>query len=371
MKKDKIDQEIDDVQARLLKRRRAAPIPPDQLLSTGSTLVNLACTGRTLGGLVKGLYFWVCGDSDSGKTWLVLSCLAEASINPNFSDYKLVYDDIERGALMDLPAFFGSAMAERLEPPARDQEGNPIYSDTIQSFYYHIDSLLNGDKPVLYILDSMDALDSDQAGSKFQQQKTAYEKGNEAPGSYGDGKAKENSANIRRVCNRLKKNGSILIIISQTRDNLGFGAQFSPKVSSGGNALQFYANIVLWLSVRKKLTKNIRGKERQIGVLSQIQVKRTRITGAKPVVTVPIFRSHGVDDIGSMVEWLVDEAHWEKNKQGIITAPDFDFKGRADQLIKKIEEEELEVELRALTGRVWQEIEAACVVERKPRYPMQ
>jgi hypothetical protein len=39
----------------------------------------------------------------------------------------------------------------------------------------------------------------------------------------GDGKAKKNSSMIRQIKNRLKDKGSILIIISQSRDNIVMG----------------------------------------------------------------------------------------------------------------------------------------------------
>ncbi|KKL16215.1 hypothetical protein LCGC14_2497770, partial [marine sediment metagenome] len=44
-------------------------------------------------------------------------------------------------------------------------------------------------------------------------------KGKIVAGSYGDGKAKKNSAGIRQLLGPLNKSGSIIFKINQTRDN--------------------------------------------------------------------------------------------------------------------------------------------------------
>src|SRR6516162_7644169 len=99
-------------------------------LSSGSTLLNLACSGRTRGCFVKGHYFYFVGDTSSGKTFLTLTAFAEACANPNFDEYELVFDNAENGALMNFEKFFGSKMASRVKEP---ESGNSV---TLQDFYY-------------------------------------------------------------------------------------------------------------------------------------------------------------------------------------------------------------------------------------------
>lgn len=167
--------DTDKVKKALRKKRSKPVIAASDFLSTGSTVLNLACSGRPDGGFVKGYYILLVGDSRSGKTFLSLTCLAEANLNKNFKDYRFIYDNAESGALMDIKRFFGSGVAQRMEPPARDKEGNPVFSSTIQDFYFHVDDA-NKDplqKPYIYILDSMDALDSDEDAKKFDQRKRA------------------------------------------------------------------------------------------------------------------------------------------------------------------------------------------------------
>lgn len=335
-------------------------------LSTGSTLLNLACSGKHFGGFVKGKYFFLVGDSISGKTFLSLTCLAEAAINPSFANYRFIYDNGEDGALMDLAKFFGKAVAERLEPPAM-KDGMPVYSTTIEEFYYHLDDAVKGSRPVIYIQDSMDVLSSDSEEDKFQKVRAASRKGTPTTGSYGDGKAKKNSAGLRRIIGPLRESGSILIVLCQTRDSIT--SMFPTKTRSGGHALRFYATLELWSSVKAPIVRTVRGKKRNIGNECVIRCKKNRLTGKDRTVTLPIYYSFGFDDVGGCVRYLCDEGGWDKNtKTGMIDATDFGIKGGEEKIVAYIESNDLEPELKLLVIQTWNEIEKACTVKRKIKY---
>ena len=62
-----------------LTREREPAAPPVEFLSTGCTLLNLACAGSRRGGFTVGHFTYLVGDSTSGKTFLALTCLAEAA----------------------------------------------------------------------------------------------------------------------------------------------------------------------------------------------------------------------------------------------------------------------------------------------------
>jgi RecA/RadA recombinase len=349
--------DTEDLKAKLLKKSRPEPtIKGKNLLSTGSTLLNLACSGRFIGGFPKGHYVWFVGDSDSGKTFLTLTCFAEASISEHFKDYRFIYNSPEDGALMDLTYFFGKAVQAKIEVRQ---------SFTAEEFYYDVIDTCKEGHPCIYVLDSADALSTDAEVKKFNKRKKAHAKGEEAAGIMTDGKAKVHSANLRQVLGWLKKTGSILIIISQSRDAIG--SMFEKSTHSGGKALKFYATLQIWTTQMKKETKKVKDKTRQIGIISKIRVKKNRITGKDRTIQVPIYHSFGIDDIGSCIEYLLSEGHWKKNADG-INAKEFSVRLRKEALIKHIEKKGLEQELRMLVGRVWKEIEDACTVERKRRY---
>ena len=167
---------------------------------------------------------------------------------------------------MDFTRFFGKA-APRIETIEA--------SATVEEFYFNLDTALNTG-PCIYVIDSMDALTTGEEQEKFAERKKAHAKGKDVSGSYGTAKAKQNSADLRVAVNRLAETGSILIVISQTRDNIGFGSQFNPKTRSGGKAMTFYATCELWFSVREAIKRTVRGKSREIGSVLQVRIKKNR-----------------------------------------------------------------------------------------------
>lgn len=353
-----------DIKKRMQRTKGVKPGPSDYL-STGSTCLNLACTGNPFLGLLKGHYYFFVGDSQSGKTWFTLTFFAEAAMNKSFDSYRFIHDDVEGGALMDIARYFGERTLKRLEPPRQDKHG-PQSSRTIEEFYDNVDDAINAKTPFIYILDSMDGLDSMPSMDKFQSNKKARRTGKETTGSFGDGKANINSQNIRRVVSALPDTGSILIIINQTRDNLGFG--FKKKTKSGGHSLDFYACMTFWSSIFKKIKPNIKGKTREIGRVCKIEVTKNRIAGKDRVVYVPIYPSIGIDDIGGCVDYLVDEKHWKVMKGGIIVAKELRIKGRRESIVHAVERRGLQKDLCEIVAEVWAEIENACAIRRSNKY---
>lgn len=357
-----------DVKNKLLEAKHSSLPKAEDYLSTSYTPLDLACTKRIKGAILKGTYVLLVGKSNSGKTIVGHAMLAEACASPNFANYRIICDNPERGAMPQLIKLFGSELENRIEPPAGTIE-DPIHSTTVEEFYYHLDNAITAGKPFVYLLDSMDALDSDEENELFEEKK-AYHEGTskkKPKGSYKMGKPKVNSSWLKRAIVRLPKNGSILIIIAQTRDKVNTFAKGDKDTRAGGHALTFYAAVEMWFSIREKLKRNIKGKDRIIGTLSRVRVKRSRVSGKDQTVFMPIYNSFGIDDIGGCVDFLIEEKHWKTGKDG-INAREFEFKGNREELVKLIEELDAETELRKLVKKVWLEIEAACAVKRKARY---
>jgi RecA/RadA recombinase len=367
-----MDKETEDVKKALtIKKDFSTSIPSSSLLSSGSTLLNLACSGKTTGAFAKGHYVFFVGDSSSGKTFLSMTCMAEASINPEFDDYDLIADLPENGAQMDIEKFFGRKLADRLRPP-KGTIDDPVYSTTTKEFYDTLDDLFAAGKPFIYLLDSNDALSSAEEEAKHTENQNARKKGTKEKegGTYGTSRAKDHSTRLRRICNQLKRIGAILIIIGQTRQNIGFMAQFDPTTRAGGKALTFYAQLELWTSIRSRMKKKVPGKKKEVetGVLSQVKIKKNRLTGRRRTVEIPIYYTAGIDDVGSCVRYLIDEGHWSETGKGVIDAPEFQFSGKFEPLVKKIEFLEAEPKLRKIVRAVWSGVEEASAVRRKNKY---
>ena len=349
---------------------RTSAIPPEDFLSTGSTLLNLAFTGHPDRGVPKGTFLSLVGDSGAMKSWSALTLLAEAAKNKNFSKHRLIYDAPENGALMDIPHFFGVDMAKRVIPPAGTKAA-PIFSETVQQMYYHLDTALDKG-PCIFVEDSMDGLNADEDVEKFEEDKKAFEAGKDAKGSYGMAKAKVNSKNINRVVQRLRETGSILVIISQTRDKIGSPVP-GQKTRGGGRALKFYGHVEAWTSVRSPLTRTFMGKKREYGSVIQIDVQKNRLCGWEGKLELSFVKGHGVDDLGSMVRYLAEE-FWDTTGRKedpdslTVTAPEFNFEGKLEALVQRIQADGDERELQLLCARVWKSIVDGAAPERKRRY---
>jgi len=378
----------DDVETATAALRSAGTngvlVTPDKLLSTSITNLNLAFSGNPYGGILAGSYYLWVGDSDSGKTYCGLAALAEASIDPKFDGYRLIYNNREAGALMDIATHYGSKLAKRLEQPEHvvKKVKERRASRTVEEWYDHLDALIKAGKPFIEVMDSEASLSS-EAEEKKNRINASIRSGTRKPakgeegvgGDYGDNKAKIHSRRMRSVVDGLASTGSILFVLTQTRDKIGFGAMPGAKSRAGGWALSFYATVEVWSKVKMRIEKAVNGKNRHLGNLCEMSVRRTRLTGRKLAVTVPIYFKTGIDDTGACCAWLVDEKHWKgtwDRKQPLPTdveAPEFDYKGPFYGLVKLIqtgtpkERAANEKKLRQLVHRVWLDIEDQCQID--------
>lgn len=334
-------------------------------LGSGSTLLNLACTGRRDAAYMAGGYYVLIGDSSAGKTVVVGTALAEAVMNPKFNEYEKVFDNVEDGAMM-FDKFFGNRVAKEFKPPAVAEDGLPKNSKTVEEFYYNHHKATKRSKNI-YGLDSENALTTEAEKDKQNETRKAIEKGKELPGSMTDSKAKLHSQNLRGLIAEVRDTRSIFFMLCQTRDAMGFGAQFEPKTRAGGRALKFYAQLELWFSIFKHITKTVREKEREVGILAQIKVKKNRFTGKNRTILLPIYHSFGIDEVGSCVDYLIAEKHWPKTG-GKINAKEFKVTLTRDKLIRYIEDNNQEDQLSQIVEEIWNSIEQECEVHRKSRY---
>lgn len=326
------------------------------LVPTGSTLLNLACSDSAKGGFALGRMVNIIGDSSTGKTLLALSIFAECCRLKRFHDYKFYFDDAEAKLSFDIEELFGTAAYKRIVDPPNGP------SDTTQEFQDNLYTVLDEDDPCIYVLDSFDALSSEEEQDKAEEDMEARAKGREVKGSYNMAKPKAASKLFRLICSRLKKTKSLLIIISQTRDNIN-PMSFAKKTRSGGNALYFYSTHEMWLAVAKQLEK----KKQNIGSIVKVRVSKNHLTGKRRKIQFLLYYDYGLDDVGSCVDFLVEQGVYKKNGNS-IEAPGWPAKGSRASFIEMIEEENLEPKLIKLVAATWAEIEESLKLNRKRKY---
>lgn len=341
-------------------------VDPSKLVPTGSTTFNLECSGRVEGAFALGKLVNLIGDSHAGKTLFALTAFAECSLQERFDDFDFIYDDVEAANEFDIPYLFGERVDNRIDQSIR--------SKTIEEFNDNIARALEGDKKFIYILDSFDGLTSEAAIKKDSENRTKREKGNKTDGSYGDGKAKKASEMFSQRIQDLSDHGSLIIIISQTRDNIGFGAKFTPKVRSGGKALKFYAAHEIWLACEKKEKKG----KRTVVTNVIAKITKNKLTGRHGEAYFPILFDYGVDNIVGCINFICDEGSW-KDAKGVVSTNGFvpnsiDSKGKEKKgtnkavLVKHIEDNNLEEELFQVCQETYDAVMEKLKPQRKRKY---
>lgn len=333
-------------------RKKNITIHDDILCTSGSTMLNLACSDRIKGAYGQGRIITLPGGSSSGKTILMLTMLAYMVNDSHYDDFVFIYDDGEEALAFDIEYLFGTDIVDAIEPPGGyDEDGNPINSNTIQDFKNHILRLCKGDKPFIYVLDSLDSLSSSQEVEKefkaaMKAAKSKEEK-DDAKGSYKTEKAKMIGETIRIINGHLKKTKSLLFIIQQERQKIGavFGKK---KTTSGGEAPFFYSSHQIWLTK----IKAIKNDGVKIGHITQAEVTKNKLTGKLRTVSFNIYYDYGLDDIESCLSFLLDRK-WFKVVKQTIYAEEFDFTGTKSKLIDHIEKNKLENILQKLCQEAW------------------
>lgn len=341
-------------------------VDPDRLIPTGSTTFNLECSNHIEGAFLTGTMVNLIGDSHAGKTLFALTIFAECSLLPRFDDYRFIYRDIERANEFDMGHLFGEEVSGRIEC---DEEDN---LRTFEQFNDDMHRAFADDRPCIYVLDSFDALTTEAALKLDASNRVKREKGNKTDGSYGDGKAKLMSEAGSKRIPELGHTDSLLIIISQTRDNIGFGAMFTPKVRSGGKALRFYAFHEVWLACQKKEKTG----KRTVVTNVQAKITKNKLTGRHGEVYFPVLFDYGVDNISSCINFLIDEGDWTGSKTALNTkglVPVKVVKGKNKhrsrrEVIDYIEDNNLEDKLFQLCQETYDEIMEGLKPKRKRKY---
>ena len=341
------------------KKKSSTHLDTSELLPTGSTLLNLACSDTPYGGPALKRITHIVGDSSAGKTFLAYSIFAECAHKKRFDSHKLIDDDAEAANSFNVAKLFGKRTADRVGEPENG------CSNTVQDFLLNVKAELDKELPFIYVLDSFDALTSDEDTSKINELEEARKKGTKEKGSFGMQKPKLASQMFRMIKKRLKETNSALIILSQTRDDIN-PMTFSTKTHSGGRALKFYASHQMWLAVGKK------HKEKGLpsGIDCITKITKNKLTGKIREVKFPIFYSYGIDDITSCIDFLLATGRAKKIKNS-IKMPSSIFKGDPmviKKIVQRIEDHGLEKLLRKEVASAWHELEEAIVLDRRSKY---
>ncbi len=266
-------------------KKAVAPERPLAFIDTGCSLLNCVISGKTDGGYPCGRITNIVGDKSTGKTLLAIE--ACANFARQYPDGKIYYNETESA--------FDKPYAASLGMPIERIEFAPSCY-TVEDWYEHLVSVIEQEhsKPILYILDSLDAL-SDSA-------ELARGIGD---ATMGQNKAKKMSELFRRMNQKMSEANLTLIIISQVRAKIGVA--FGRKVTrSGGHALDFFASIVLFLAHIKQLKKTKKKVVRPTGIVIRVKCDKNKVSMPFRECDFPIIFNFGIDSVAALLEWVIE-----------------------------------------------------------------
>jgi len=308
----------------------------------------------------------VVSESGNGKTALCNETIANGF--HHFGEkFKWIYDSTcENGNTFDTKKLYGIEIIPRKAATK---------SQTIQDAFCNIMDFLDDlhdDEFGIYVLDSIDAITSDEVDDLSDERREAFKKGKAlSKGSYQGQKPKFLSSEfLPKIASLAEKKRCLIIIISQLRDNVG-GGLYAPKDKiSNGRALLFYCSSRIWL----KTKADIERAGRPIGVIVEAETRKAR--GPKPYrkCMYIFYYEYGIDDVGGNIDFLYDLRTPEKGELAKRAAAAINWDGvdyTREDLIGHIEANDLEGELRKRTIDKWGKIEEEAskeTSERKKRF---
>jgi len=317
-------------------------------ISTGSTLLDL-CVGGGVGmGFPVGKVVNIVGDKSVGKSGLACELIATAKYN--FQDrLRFVYDDAEMGLTFDTKNLYGI-----------DIDEHRIQSETVEEFFCNYMDFLKSvgeDEVGIYVLDTLDGLSSLELKKRGEERIKAHRQGKDFDkGSYQMSSAKFLSQEFfRNITGETDKKNTLLVIISQVRDNID-PFSFTKYVRSGGKALDFYAHTVLWLSVLKKIQR----LGRAVGVLIKARTSKSKTPRPFRDCKFLFYFDYGIDDVGGNVDYLFDfrTEKGELKKNAVAQWDEGGMKETKAEILQFLKDNQVEVSGESTKAKMLDLIEA-------------
>ena len=314
------------------------------MISTGSTLLDLAISGGRVrgGGVPGGIVVEIFGPESTGKT--VLLCEIAGGIQRQ--DGEIMFHDPE--------ARLNKQFAEIFDLDTKSM--SYMTPNTVTEVFTELRKWVpDNDNINGVITDSLAALSTD------------LEMDDEDGDKMGMRRAKEFSEGFRRTARIITESNLLMVCSNQIRENVDRANRFSPKYTApGGKAIGYYSSLRLRTSKLESLSrvKEVRGKKHKIiyGVNIEVEVFKSSIWHPNRTAPVTIDFSYGIDDIRQNLKYLK-----QMTGSTIYSIGDSKLDKSMDASIALVEEEGIETALREEVIDVWEEFEEQFKVERKKK----
>lgn len=312
----------------------------EKVLSTGSTLLDLAISGKRIrgGGIPGGIVVEIYGPSGSGKSAVLSEIVASCQSKGGDADIK--------------------------DPEARlDREYVKIYGVHIQDCSYsqpdtveEIFSAIPTWKPNPTVKGAINVLANDSLAALSSELEMGP-KGDKM----GQRRAKLFSEGFRKTCRIIAQNNWLMICTNQVRQG-DYG-----ETTPGGLALAFYSSLRIRIKQDDNIIKEIElskesdGKKEKktnkmkkiIGIESTCFVKKSSIDDPYREVPIYIVFGYGIDDIRGNLQYIKDMTN-----STVYKCPDGKTYQSLNAAIGHIEKSDLVDQLKEQTIDLWESIEA-------------
>ncbi len=274
-----------------------------ETISSGAITLDLALGG----GLPKGRIIEIYGPESSGKTTLALHAVAQVQKSGGVAAFV----DAEHA----LDPTYSAALGVDIENLLVSQPDNGEAALEI------VDQLVRSSAVDIVVIDSVAALVPRA----------------EIEGEMGDNQvglqARLMSKALRKVAGNIGKSGCTVIFLNQLRQKIGV-TYGSPEVTTGGNALKFYASVRLDIRRIQTLKK---GSEGEYGIRAKVNVAKNKVAPPFRIAEFDIIFGSGISRLGCLVD--LAEQTGVINRKGAWYSYNGDNIGQGrDNTIKYLEE---------------------------------
>lgn len=308
-----------------------------QVVSTGSTLLDLAISGKRIrgGGIPGGILVEIFGQEASGKSAILASIAASTQVRGG----EVMFLDPESRLDKEYARIYGVKLgAKNYHRPETVTE----VFDKMRTWEVKNPNVIN-----LMATDSLAALASEMEMS---------DKGDKR----GQARAKDFSSELRRSA-RIMSNKNLLMVCSNQVREGDYG-----EVTPGGRAIRFYASLRIRVSQtgmieRKAKLKNGKVIEKVTGINTHCYIKKSVVDDPYRECDLKIVFNYGLDNTSANLQYIKD-----MTKATTYIVGKKSYKS-CNQAAIYVEENGMEQELCDKVIDLWEEAEDRFSTNRRPK----